>query len=111
MEDKIIETSFIGNIDNSVSVEYSLNKCNDEQLYAAALAILRLISGEKLPPQKREIYEVNSLIGKSEYLSHSKPLRNFNKYENGTAIMIPKDVNSIDAEYFGFWAKSLTKSF
>lgn len=104
MKDKVIESSFIGNNDKAVSIEYSLKAINKETTegFINNLNLLITDSNKLRTPKYRKIYKVKRLITRAEYRKY-RSLKNHDVKIEGIALMIPKDNSEMDAEYYGFW--------
>jgi Succinylglutamate desuccinylase / Aspartoacylase family len=107
MEDSVIRTSFIGNTPGSVSLEYSLNAITSETTNDFVNGVYQLIADNattKTNKQKR--FRVRSLITKEQYEAYES-LKNHDQKPEGVALMVPRDMGEMDAEYYGFWCEPI----
>jgi hypothetical protein len=101
MKDSVIKTSFIGNHNNAVSLEYSLRSITSGTTDAFVNSLAKVIQ-EKKNKNIGTFYDVLKLISKDEWTSY-RDLKNYDVKSQGTALMVPADASEMDAEYYGFW--------
>ena len=102
MKDEVVESSFIGNSNTAVSLEYSLSCINQEQTDIFLKGLSQLIRDSVNRPQRQRVYEARSLISELQFKSYPN-LKNYDEQAEGVALMVPKSINEMDAEYYGFW--------
>lgn len=105
MEDEVIKTSLIGSYDNAVSLEYSLRSINQKTTDKFIAALANLVHGQSTRMNNSRFYYAKRLISKNEW-QEQQNLKNYDKTPAGIALMVPKDLSEMDAEYFGFWCEA-----
>ena len=106
MQDKVLEQSLIGNYSNAVSLEYSLVSISEETTTKFVKSLSELILEKTSRAHNKRLYRVSRLINKEEWQKY-KGFTNYELKPEGMALMVPKDVSEMDAEYFGFWCTKI----
>lgn len=104
MTDAIISKSFIGNHENAVSLEYSLNSITDQTTNDFITALADLINDHAAANDSSKLYEVKRLITQNEWEQYPG-LKNHDRKPEGIALMVPAGYTEMDAEYHGFWCE------
>ena len=108
MRDAVIRKSFIGNHDNAISLEYSLDAISTQTTNDFVEAARKLIDDEPSVLDESKIYHADRLITYDEW-SKYPGLKNRDLEAEGIALMVPADQSEMDAEYYGFWCTSAHK--
>ncbi len=102
MQDKVIKQSLIGNYPNAASLEYSLASISDATTTTFVDSLHDLVIGKSGRSQNKRLFMVTRLITNNEWQKY-RGLANYDVKPEGMALMVPKDMSEMDAEYFGFW--------
>ncbi|MDZ7786050.1 MAG: succinylglutamate desuccinylase/aspartoacylase family protein [Candidatus Saccharibacteria bacterium] len=106
MRDGVVKNSFIGNHSNALSVEYSLDSITESTSMKFVTAAANLIKHVNGVFRKQNLYEVVGLITREEWDTYPD-LKNKSQKPEGIALMVPRDKSEMDAEYYGFWCRSI----
>lgn len=102
MQDEVIKQSLIGNYPNAVSLEYSLAAISDATTNTFIDSLKSLVINRIPSISNKRLYKVSKLITNEEWENY-KGLANYDIKPEGMALMVPRDISEMDAEYFGFW--------
>lgn len=106
MQDKVVKQSLIGNYPNAVSLEYSLASISEETTTKFVESLNELVLEKTSRAHNKRLYRVSRLIKKEEWQKY-KGFTNYELEPEGMALMVPKNVSEMDAEYFGFWCAKI----
>lgn len=104
MRNEVIKRSLIGNYPNAVSLEYSLSSISNATTATFVESLNNLVTGKTGDISNKRLYEVSKLITSDEWERY-RELKNYELKTEGMALMVPKNISEMDAEYFGFWCK------
>lgn len=102
MKNSVIKRSLIGNYDNAVSLEYSLRDISNNTTKQFVDALHNLIVNKIDSTCDKRIFEAAALITKDQWSKYPH-LKSYDEKPEGIALMVPKDIDEMDAEYYGFW--------